>query len=278
CLQEVTLGNTEPSELEAKKKKYDEEFKLGLFGTLGFLLTVVIPLALIDEDWFKPYIHLSFFSGIAWLLVYIAAFFERNSYISELWKYNSVKFAISLAFSLLVYSSNYTASATINAVFGVDASAFPYTQIALTFLNTVLTLEVVLRVVFLVSFVMLSLSAWAYRGENKYGWLAFLLGVGYLASALTGWVFTNRYFDSEQHMKLKAYAVAHKVDFSTKHFCSNLGENKSVIFLGPQMTTVLVDNAIQLNPSIYETLKLKQEPQSIITVPSSFSIVRCIVE
>ncbi|MEO9492972.1 MAG: hypothetical protein ABJG42_00405 [Vibrio splendidus] len=270
------MENTDSSKLAAIQNKYEEEFKLGLIGTLGFLLMVVIPLALIDEEWFKPFIHLIFFSGIALLLVFIAAFFERNSYIFELWKYNSVKFAISLAFSLLVYSSNYRASATINAVFGVDASAFPYTQVALTFLNTVVTLEVLFRVVFLVSFVMLALSAWAYREENKYGWLAFLLGTGYLASALTGWVFTNRYFDDEQHIKVKAYAIAHKVDFSTKHFCSSVDKNKSVIFLGPQMTTVLVDSAIKLNPSIYETLKLKHAPQSTIIVPSSFNIVRCI--
>ncbi|HEB4978138.1 MULTISPECIES: hypothetical protein [Aeromonas] len=269
------MSNQNTLNIDDVRHKYEEEFKLGLIGTFGFLFTAVIPLILIDKEWFKPHIHVCFFSGITLLLVYIATFFERSPFFSALWKYHSVKFAISIAFSLLVFSSNYRASATINSVFGVDASVFPYTQVALTFLNAAVTLEVVIRWLFLYSLLILASRAWAYRGQNRHGWIAFLLGAGYLFSSVTGWFFTSRYFDNEEDMNVKAYAIAHRVDFSTKHLCSNIDGHHKIIFLGPQMNRVLVDAPLKNNLSIYDTLKLKNTPDSEIKESKSLYITEC---
>lgn len=278
-------------EKSQQQKDYDEAINIGAFGTLGFLCTLIVPMVLSKEAWFSPYMWPTFFVGVTLLLVYIAISFERNSFLSTIWKYGSVKFSISLALTIIIFFSSFTASSDINRIFGIDASAFPYTLTAVTFLNIFTAIEPIFRVLFAISGISLVLKYFEYKSTGEFGWLGILFIFSCFASGSYGWFLNSSYFSEQKDIDLKIYKIAHKVDFSSNYPCKKTESSAKVIFLGPKMNHVLFDqvkasetegglNMYNPLPTLdtEESLKsfiMTTHENSEIKVPTKFTVGEC---
>lgn len=275
-----------------QQKDYDEAINIGAFGTLGFLCTVILPMTLSKEAWFSSYMWPTFFVGVTLLLIYIAISFERNSFLSSIWKYGSVKLSISVALTIIIYFASFTASSDINRIFGIDASAFPYTLAAVTFLNIFITIEPIFRILFIISGLSLVLKYFEYKSTGKFGWLGFLFIFGCFASGGYGWFLNASFFSDQQDIDLKIYKIAHKVDFSSNYPCKISESATKVIFLGPQMNQVLFDEVLASAPNddfnIFDTAPVLDPEESLkmfimtthtkskLKVPANFKVGACV--
>lgn len=185
--------------------------------------------------------------GIALAALFVGASIERSSFIRCIWGFAFTKLVVSLALSALVVFSTGKASALMNAVFPVDASALPFTRalvtgmLAVRYLYPVLFFVAVVAVLHAISAIdwtLLKLSSRdTYAAAPVQSFLFLLLSLVILGT-FTRWV--NVEF-SDEVWPAKVYQLAHELDFNAKYECGNLRPGLAVVFLGPGQDRVLVD-------------------------------------
>jgi hypothetical protein len=256
-----------------RANEFEESFRLGVVGTIGLALSFIIPMLFFEKDWFKPYWMPTFWLGIASFLTFIALSIEVA--FKDYWKYGALKLAGALVFSMLVLSANALAASDINGVFGIDASALPYTFAVITAAEFVVILKPVFILLCVLGGLMLlvRLTEWHTNGSPRY--VATLFAIGGLIGGGYPWFVINQYLNDEE-LPLKIYTVAHRLDFGKKYNCTNLKPGHSVVFLGPSQSRVLVDVRVELSddPRDYIYMIKKSSP---ITVPNNFVIAGCAV-
>jgi hypothetical protein len=192
--------------------------------------------------------------GIVFAVIFVGVSIERSSFFEHLWKYSFTKIVSSVAFSALVVFSTGKASSLINAIFGVDSSAFPFARaftaglLVFQYLSPAMFIVAIFALVHAVSvfgYVKLKLSA-GYVHENP-PWHAIVFLLLAIVVLWFSWKWINRDF-SESKYPAKIYRLAHLLDFNSKHLCANIAENANVVFVGSDHSKVLVDlNIVQTN-------------------------------
>lgn len=239
--------------IEQRKENEKEDAELSLRFTLGvfaFIASVLLFNGFQDQsDW--EWLNNNRFSirlwGVGLSAVFIGVLIERTSFIMRLWSFSFTKIITSIAVSALIIFCTGKASSLINFLFGVDASVFPYTRAFLTGLLVFQYLSPLLLIVviFLISHSFniigyiksLNSSGYAYTRLPLLSIAFFMLGSMVL---MFSWHWINYDF-SEKAIPAKIYRLAHSLDFNSRHSCTNIPNNVSVVFVGPDQSKVLVD-------------------------------------
>jgi hypothetical protein len=184
-----------------------------------------------------------------------------------------------VAFSALLVFCTGKASAMINAIFAVDASALPFTRAIVTGLLIfqyvyplliIVVVAVVAHLVYTADWVHHTLlKKDRYEAIPWRSTLFLLLGTSTLVFSAR-WV--NRDF-AEVRWPKKIYRLAHVVDFNSSYTCTNLPKGMSVLFLGPQQDRVLVDLG---RPQTNELEAfINGEISENVALPDHFPVVPC---
>ncbi|PKM28649.1 MAG: hypothetical protein CVV07_13650 [Gammaproteobacteria bacterium HGW-Gammaproteobacteria-11] len=256
---------------QIRSKKIEESFHLGVIGTSGLILSIIIPMLFSEEDWFKPYWMPTFWLGIATFITFIILSIELA--LKDLLQYSTLKIMGAFAFSTLILSANILAASDINEVFGVSASALPYTFSVITAAKLIIILKPLLIVLFIAGLLLFiaNIIDWYKIGIPRY--IPLIFSIGAIIGGGYPWHIVNNYLNSEE-LPLKIYTIAHQLDFSKNYNCTNIKDGYSVIFIGAGQNRVLIDKRIENNHSARDYIYVKKE-NSPIQVPRKFPIFKC---
>lgn len=253
-----------------------ERWALGALAVLAIILLLAAFGERGDFEWIERHRFTIRMLGIISAGLYVGLSIERSAFFSMLWRFGVVKFVVSVAFSTLAVISTAKASIVINGVFGIDATAFPYTR---AILAGILFFEHASPVLLLVT-----VFAFAH-GFNALEWLkskgsgekyitppfsslAFLfLAIVFLIAAYA-WL---KHDFSKEVLPGKIYRLAHELDFNLKHTCKNLPPEVAVVFIGEEHSKVLVDSRGNGVDSVESLVRSNQRWM----VPEHFPVVPC---
>lgn len=228
--------------------------------TLGFALGTLGLVAILflwqgwwghtsDWGWLQTHQFAVRLWGIAFAAVFVGVCIERSSVFAGLWRFGFTKVIASVAVSALLVFSTGKASSLINALFGVDASAFPFTR---AFVAGMLAVQYASPLLFVVALFLV------FHAFDVAGYIQFKLKTSseyvytrppWISIAFSGlatvilvvfWQWINHDF-AEEALPTKIYRLAHTLDFNSRHSCANIKEGVSLVFVGTDQTKVLVD-------------------------------------
>jgi hypothetical protein len=217
--------------------------------------------------------------GLAFAAVFIGVSIERSSMFKTLWSFGFTKIVASIAVSALFIFSTGKASSLINSIFGIDASAFPFTR---AFVAGLLAFQYSVPLLGVVAFFAIfhALDVAGYfksllYSDYKYDSPPFV-SMAFLVLAVVflfiSWNWINRDF-SEAAFPAKIYRLAHVLDFNSRHSCVNIKEGVSVVFVGSDQSKVLIDMSNTQTKDIESFVDPKISSE--ITIPKSFFLLPC---
>ncbi|MFA5563234.1 MAG: hypothetical protein WDA32_03490 [Candidatus Caldatribacteriota bacterium] len=266
---------------DLKYERESEQTNLHLSWSLGVLAFVALVLIINgsreshDFNWLQQNSFTIKIWGISLATLYIGVSIEKFSIFRNLWQFGFTKLVASIAVSGLIIFSTGKAAGAINSVFGVDASAFPFT---LTFTSSLFFFHYVLPFLTLVGIVAIffAFDAIGYIKSKFSNDMSYELPPVHsfifpiLATTLLvifwGWSKSDL---SEGVLPSKIYKLAHMLDFNSKNECANIRKGVPVVYLGPSQSTVLADVKL----TSVENLKSFFERE--IDVPQKFYRLSC---
>lgn len=268
-------------ESDLDKKRESEQNNYNISWSLGFLAFIAFVLIFNgskENSEFSWIIQNGFTLkvwGLALAILYIGVSIEKFSIFKHLWQFSFTKFIASIAISGLIVFSTGKAAGSINSVFGVDASAFPFT---LTFTSGLMFFHYIIPF-----FVLVGIIATIFA-FNAIGWIrskfseknnyelppihSFVFPALATIVLFTLWSWSKNDL-SEEMLPSEIYKLAHMLDFNSKNECANLKQGVPVVYLGPTQATVLADTK-----STY-TEDLKSFFEEKIDVPTKFYRLSC---
>lgn len=202
-----------------------------------------------DWQWLNEHRFALRLWGIAFAAVYLGVSIERSSMFRRLWSFGFTKLAASVAVSALFIFSTGKASAIINGVFGLDASALPFTRAYLSgilaFQYSAPLLVVVAAFAIAHAFDVVGFVRSKFSDAVDYDfppWHSIVFLILAIVFLFFSWQWINDDF-SESKLPAKVYRLAHLLDFNSTHHCANIPQGVSVIFVGPDQSRVLVDRS-----------------------------------
>lgn len=255
------------------KEKVEHSYRLGVIGTLGLFLGLVIPILINEDsaDWLKLFQMPIFWSGIAFFLVFICLSIE--SALKKYWKYSTLKVFVAFVISIAVFIASSLADADINGVFGIDSSGLSYTFSIFTMVHLFVMLKPIFAFITILGSVLLIKRTYDALRYDGSGYLAYLFALGGVLGGGYPWYVIESYLN-EDEMSMKIYKVAHMVDFKRKYSCSNIPKGKAVVFIGASQNRVLVDNPIQDFGTPKEFLYTKTSDHRF-DIPDNFDVKKC---
>lgn len=220
--------------------------------------------------------------GVAFAVVYIGVSIERSALFKELWKFGFTKLISSIAISGLVIFCTGKASSQINLIFGVDSSAFPFTKafitgiLAFEYLSPLLFIAFIFAIAHLLG--ILNYVKSKFSNEYKFvapPWRSTAVLILTPIVLFFSWKWVNRDF-SEQELPAKIYLLAHKLDFNSRHSCSNIKVGVNVVFIGSDQNKVLVDIS-NIQTKDIESFINSKISQSL-PIPKYFFLLPCQLE
>jgi hypothetical protein len=266
------------------KEQEKESYSFALY-TLGFIALTFLYFGWwskpSDWEWLDKYRFTTRLWGITFAAIYVGITIENSSLFEKLWKFGFTKIVTSVAVSALLVFSTGKASSLINAVFGVDASAFPFTRayvagiLAFQYASPLLIVVGVFAVIYSFNVIgyLKSKLIESYNYDRP-PWDSILFLVLSIVVLIFSWQWINRDF-SEATYSSKIYRLAHILDFNSKHLCSNLKEGISVVFIGSDQSRALVDMS-GIQTSNIESL-VNSNISGIVNIPKTFFFMECIV-
>lgn len=214
----------------------------GFVGLVALLLAAVGGRGGSPGEWLYEYEFAIRIWAIAFSAIYVGIAVERTPLASRLWGFGCTKIAFSIALSALIVVSTAKASTLLNAVFGVDASALPYARAILAAFWGV-------KFVYPLLFLLVPFMVWhlwevvkTLRNDGLstlpvYSFVTALLSFLVFAMVLR-WATVEF---SDDALPSKAFILGHELDFRAQNRCANLEKEASVLYIGEEQTTVLVD-------------------------------------
>ncbi|NAO95240.1 hypothetical protein FRY77_04295 [Halomonas sp. MG34] len=260
---------------ESEQKDFNLSWSLGFLAFLAFVLIFSGSRENHDFNWLQQNSFPIKIWGVALATLYIGVSIEKFSIFRNLWQFGFAKLVASIAISGLIVFSTGKAAGSINSVFGVDASAFPFT---LTFTSGLFFFNYILPFLALVGIVAVffTLDAVGYiksklKDNNGYELppihsFVFPILATILLVVFWGWSKNDL---SEEILPSKIYKLAHMLDFNNKNECANIRSEVPVVYLGPSQATVLAD----VKATSVENLKSFFERE--VEVPQKFYRLSC---
>jgi len=272
-------------EYESERIKNYETAALTLFAVFCLLLTYFGRFTSSDLEWVNDGLFFAQTLGVGTAAVYVGIAIERTALVEVIWRYNITKFLASILLSTLVVYSAGRASSIINDVFGIDASAFPYTRALLA--GWIAFVQIAKPILLLVCFCLVAhcwnLASWfkslawpsdrdASRSDFPWQSLWFaILSTIVLLSAFD-WIYRSL---EEAQLPTKVYQMARTLDFNSRHACSNLPDGVNVIFIGPEQSKVLIDGGTKATLSFKDFIGRPASEWE--RPPRHFSVSACAV-
>jgi len=256
------------------RRRYEMSWALGCVGLIGVIFAVTRS-ADSDIEWIREHTLAFRIWGVVFCTIFIFASLERSAVFRSLLSFVSTKFLASIILSGIVLYSRGKAAGYVNSVFHVDASAFPVTLLFTTGLVVIkLALPFVLSTALALSLFHFFISVGWVKGKLKgdadyFPPLSSLLSV--LVSGVIlyyGWVWSHNQI-ADSRVPEKIYLMAHAMDFSYSHNCSNVTQSAPVVFLGAEQEAVLVA------PYKLEEFDFSDFFGKAAEIPSRFMRVRC---
>ncbi|WP_407289506.1 hypothetical protein ACHQJC_17215 [Raoultella planticola] len=239
--------------LKQEKQYSGEKKEWGIINSLNGLAVLAILIFILsinrsgDSEYIGKWKFYAYIVSVSFTTIWIGVNIERIFLVRELWKFGITKVMVSLAFTALLIFSTAIASSTINNIFGIDSSYFPFTRGFLTayvFFTHASQLVYLLLFTALLNFLPIGLyfkEWWGGNSDEKFPWgsLCFIVLTLVFTYFSIRWVGDNF---NEGILNEKVYILAHQLDFNDNNLCINLRDkNASVIFLGAEQKQVLVD-------------------------------------
>lgn len=261
-------------ELENELETYSMGHALGTLGFISLVLLLVGYRGSEDIEWVQRHQFTFLLWGIAVGAVFVGVSIERSSLVRKIWSFGFTKIVASLAVSALLIFSSGKASTLINSVFGVDASALPYTRaymaglLAFQYVSPLLAIVAVFALAHALDVIGYIKSKAEYQLPpwNSFAFLAIAVAV-----LLFSWRWLYKDF-APTALPEKAYRLAHMLDFNARNTCANLPPSVNVVYLGSDHSRVLVD------PNSVETKDVQSfinSDQSDIKIPTTFGFYSC---
>ncbi len=217
--------------------------------------------------------------GTAFSAVYVGVSLERTSFFRSLWSFAFTKLVVSVSFSALIVFSTGKASTLINTVFGVDASAFPFTRafmagfIAFDYLSIVLVIVGLFAIAHAFNAVGFIKSKFdANLSYSRAPWESFFFLAIALVFLAVSWRWLETDFSADA-LPAKTYRLARVLDFNERHQCSNLRQGIAVVFIGTDQARVLADTA-EVTTSDIESFVNRQLSDQV-PIPKNFYLLPC---
>lgn len=273
-LRKAELNKT----IAANRSENSENFSIGILASIILTCFLLNLGANGDIDWLNNNILIFRIVGVSLAAIFLGIVIERSSFFTELWKFNVTKFIATISFSALVIFSYGTASAEINSIFGIDASAMPFTRAITTGIYVIRKFYFVLFFVGILALVqMLGVVIYAHnktKPDSDYENPPLLsIAIFVISLLFIGWCIHLNDSLTDKALPKKIYRLAHILDFNTKHTCKNLPGSAAVIFMGDEQAKVLVDETIFLESSLQNFLTPADEDD--IVIPPNFPQVAC---
>lgn len=263
------------SSLKERKERelFVEDVSHGACGISGIALTFYASQAAQKWEWVNE--SLVFYLGLTLSLIFLAVSLERMSFIKNIWRYGFVKFLASVIFGGALIYCNSKSSGIINEIFAVDASAFIYSQSILTGLLLFKIIGPVFWLV-LVSCAVHGLVIWAQVKNNDLRVKPIVfLACSLIVSGYSLNVVSN--FLSDEEIKLKAYKLAHYLDFGDKIYCvdeTDFRKDVVGVFLDSSQRRYLLDYSLNEEEFPKEFIHERAE-ESDIRIPDKFRVGIC---
>lgn len=237
--------------IEERKEKEKRALATGTVGAISIFILFFGPQFFSEFDFTRQHQLMPAYIGFLGMLWFVGMSLEGIGALQFLWKYGSTKILASLIISCLLIVSGSKSSALINAVFGVDGSALPYTLALLIPINFILSIKWVFYALLIWSFI-LACDAYnenKFNGSIKWNSIYFIVSSSLIAAFL---FFQSNAALGEKAMKIKAYKLAHQFDFSESYDCKGIGEGMSVLFLSPDHRYIISDNKLLIDESFQD--------------------------
>jgi hypothetical protein len=239
--------------LKQERKYEGKKIEWGITNALNVLAILAILILIFstnhddDSEYLWQWKFYAYLVSVSFTTIWIGVNIERLSLVKELWRFGITKLMVSLSFTALIVFSTATASSTINDIFGVDSSYFPFTRSFLTaYVFFTHASQLVYILLIAVAFNLLPIGyylkkLWDGNTDREIPLASIKFIVLTLIFIYFSWGWVNNKFNKDT-LNEKIYMLAHQLDFNNSNLCINLrGKDASVIFLGPDQKQVLVD-------------------------------------
>ncbi|AMP02056.1 putative membrane protein [Collimonas arenae] len=258
-----------------KMRSSAEAISLWTCGGLGLFLVLMSSQASSDITWWNSVSYFVFVFGTVLTVMFVAASIEKSSTVTQMLKYNSVKLLCAFLFSAAVVYSSAQASTLLNGIFGVDSSNLPFAR---ALLSAAFFMKMCTPVLFILAFFSLAhiVAIWvATKEEDFYSfpWGSVIFIVAALFSAGSYWWITHKALGDDQ-IKVKAYKLAHYLDFNSKAYCIDSSSTESYLFFGNDQNKLLIDQKLEIDESFEDFLK-GTASLGEVTIPSRFKVLPC---
>lgn len=234
-------------EYEGKKKEWSIISALNGLAILAILIFIFSINRDGDSEYLTKWKFYAYLFSVFLTAIWIGVNIERLLLVRELWKFGITKIMISLSFTALLVFSTASASSTINGIFGIDSSHFPFTRsilTAYTFFTYASQLVYALLIAAAINILPIGYylkKLWNSDTDRDIPWGSITYIFLTLVFTYFSWGWVSNNFNKDT-LNEKIYLLAHQLDFNDSNLCVNLrNKNASVIFLGPEQRQVMVD-------------------------------------
>lgn len=255
--------------IDNRKEDKENEYFLSLsLKLLIFVICIVCIYILSQRERYQWVEHNQIFIKCIFIFLNtISVLIELESIpiFKKIWSFGVIKALSSLLISGLFIFCTSEASALINFVFPIDASAFPYTKIFIAsflFFHHIISLLIIsISIIFLFKlFDFLVLLFSKLKKDSRGSVSNFFENFFFIFSSSVFLIFNFFYVNVNLDQSMwheKTYILAHMMDFNNRYACSNLNDGYSVIFLGDRQDRVLVDYSYSGNDDFGEVIDKK---------------------
>ena len=233
--------------------KYEEESRLHHLQRVLFSLFFLLFLLVVSKSgewaWLDANRTKLRLWEIAIAAVFVGISIERSTFFQTLWSFGFTKLIASIGASALLIFCTGKASALMNSIFPVDASALPFSRAFITgFMVFQYSYPLLIAVIIFAILHATNTYQWVYKylKTREMTREAPVHSVGFLLMSLVlmiSWTIWMRVDFSEDQLPEKAYRLSRILDFNSNHPCTNLPKDVVVVFLGTGHSRVLVDSA-----------------------------------
>jgi len=277
------LSHLRKVERRREDETRDTEFSLNAtliaLAVISTVLLIVGAQSQRDWEWLNDHQFAIKLWGVGLAAVFVGVSIEKSSFFKRLWAFAVTKIISSVAISALIIFCTGKASSLINSVFGVDASAFPYTRALLSgllvfqYLSPLLIIVVLFLTFHIINVVgYIKSESSANYDSSSFPITSIVFSLLASVVLLFSWYWIIHDF-SEDALPEKTYRLAHELDFNSRHACINLKDGVSVVFIGPDQSKVLADVNLVKTKNIESFIN--RSISNNIEIPKSFLVIAC---
>lgn len=255
--------------------KFDSYFII--LSSISLFLIISYYININDTNfWGRNYFFWGSIGGKITLSILFLNYVYRFEFVKYFYELKFTKFISGLIFSAIILYSNSKASSSINEIFNVSATNFPYSLSFSTVfysINYIANILSTTSLILAILLVLLEINQYFEKKEfhfNKDKWAIFV----FFLFSIFSLGLQHREFSNDA-IRYKAYQLALSMDFNKKYSCENIPAGFSVAYIGSSQQKVIINTSNFTNdePDSFENFLMNS---NIGSIGKSFIVQPCL--